>query len=96
MGGEVLPILQLPCLWAGGGRVSTHLGESRAGGGRLVDLGHSAECHGGWHVVPCHSKKVKIQSPSPTVSLLLKASQNNSPNSGCINELSSRNKENTC
>ncbi|MFS7973076.1 hypothetical protein Hanom_Chr09g00852341 [Helianthus anomalus] len=30
-------------------------GESqRAGGGRVVDLGHNARCHDSWHVVPCH------------------------------------------
>ncbi|MFS7923601.1 hypothetical protein Hanom_Chr03g00262591 [Helianthus anomalus] len=27
MGGEVLPIIPLSCLWADGGRVSAHLGE---------------------------------------------------------------------
>ncbi|MFS7918988.1 hypothetical protein Hanom_Chr03g00207621 [Helianthus anomalus] len=27
MRGEVLPIIPLSCLWAGGGRVSAHLGE---------------------------------------------------------------------
>ncbi|MFS7972756.1 hypothetical protein Hanom_Chr09g00848541 [Helianthus anomalus] len=29
MGGEVLPIIPLSCLRAGGGRVSAHLGEPR-------------------------------------------------------------------
>ncbi|MFS7904738.1 hypothetical protein Hanom_Chr01g00039561 [Helianthus anomalus] len=29
MGGEVLPIIPLPCLRASGGRVSAHLGEPR-------------------------------------------------------------------
>ncbi|KAF5805468.1 hypothetical protein HanXRQr2_Chr05g0209701 [Helianthus annuus] len=29
MGGEVLPIISLSCLRAGGGRVSAHLGEPR-------------------------------------------------------------------
>ncbi|MFS8029860.1 hypothetical protein Hanom_Chr17g01527271 [Helianthus anomalus] len=29
MGGEVLPIIPLPCLRAGGGRISTHLREPR-------------------------------------------------------------------
>ncbi|MFS7922810.1 hypothetical protein Hanom_Chr03g00253361 [Helianthus anomalus] len=59
MGGEVLPIISLSCLRAGGGRVSAHLGEPRVDGGRVVDLGHSARCHGGWHVVPsCSNNKI--------------------------------------
>ncbi|MFS7989227.1 hypothetical protein Hanom_Chr11g01044251 [Helianthus anomalus] len=29
MGGEILPIISLACLRAGGGRVSAHLGEPR-------------------------------------------------------------------
>ncbi|KAJ0886627.1 hypothetical protein HanRHA438_Chr09g0381641 [Helianthus annuus] len=42
MGGEVLPMISLSCLRAGGGQVSAHLGEPRANGGRVVDLGHGA------------------------------------------------------
>ncbi|MFS7907523.1 hypothetical protein Hanom_Chr01g00072361 [Helianthus anomalus] len=53
MGDKVLPIISLSCLRTGGGRVSAHLGEPRARGGRVVDLGHNARCH----VVPCRSKK---------------------------------------
>ncbi|MFS7915671.1 hypothetical protein Hanom_Chr02g00168001 [Helianthus anomalus] len=42
--------------WRSGFRAS---GESQgAGGGRVVDLGHNARCHGGWHVVPCRSKQM--------------------------------------
>ncbi|MFS7890436.1 hypothetical protein Hanom_Chr00s000075g01618981 [Helianthus anomalus] len=29
MGGEVLLIIPLSCIWAGGGRVSTHLGRAK-------------------------------------------------------------------
>ncbi|MFS7938079.1 hypothetical protein Hanom_Chr05g00435261 [Helianthus anomalus] len=53
MGGEVLSIILLSCIRAGGGRVSAHLGELRGCGGRVVDLDHSARYHGGWHVLPC-------------------------------------------
>ncbi|MFS7930216.1 hypothetical protein Hanom_Chr04g00341491 [Helianthus anomalus] len=56
MGGEVLPIISLSCLRAGGGRVSAHLGEPR-GCGRVIDIGHNARCYDGWHVVSCRSKK---------------------------------------
>ncbi|KAJ0870944.1 hypothetical protein HanRHA438_Chr11g0506481 [Helianthus annuus] len=59
MEGEVLPIIPPSCLRAGGGWVSAHLGEPRAGGSRVVDLGHSAWCHGGWQIIPCRSKKKK-------------------------------------
>ncbi|MFS7890170.1 hypothetical protein Hanom_Chr00s000007g01615621 [Helianthus anomalus] len=54
MGGEVLSIIPLSCLRAGGGRVSAHLGESRGCGGRVVNLVHSVWCRDGWHVVVCH------------------------------------------
>ncbi|MFS7889151.1 hypothetical protein Hanom_Chr00s000003g01603531 [Helianthus anomalus] len=38
--------------WMFGFRAS---GESQgAGDGRVVDLGHNVQCHGGWHVVPYH------------------------------------------
>ncbi|KAJ0860179.1 hypothetical protein HanRHA438_Chr13g0620881 [Helianthus annuus] len=55
MGGEVLPIIllsSLPRIWE----------SQEAGGGRVVDLGHSARCHGSWHIVPCRSKKKKKNS----------------------------------
>ncbi|MFS8027790.1 hypothetical protein Hanom_Chr16g01502831 [Helianthus anomalus] len=29
MGGDVLPTISFSCLWAGGGRISAHLGEPR-------------------------------------------------------------------
>ncbi|MFS7932631.1 hypothetical protein Hanom_Chr04g00370211 [Helianthus anomalus] len=50
MGGEVLLIIPLSCLWAGGGRVSAHPREPGVDGGRVVDLGHNAWCHSGWQV----------------------------------------------
>ncbi|MFS7951198.1 hypothetical protein Hanom_Chr07g00592111 [Helianthus anomalus] len=46
MGDEVFLIIPLSCLRAGGGRVSVHLGEPRGWRGRVVNLGHSARCHG--------------------------------------------------
>ncbi|MFS7904915.1 hypothetical protein Hanom_Chr01g00041641 [Helianthus anomalus] len=39
MKGEVLPIIPLSCIRAGGGRVSVHLGDPGAGDGRVVDIG---------------------------------------------------------
>ncbi|MFS7993308.1 hypothetical protein Hanom_Chr12g01092521 [Helianthus anomalus] len=56
MGGEILPIIPLSCLRASGGRVSAHLGKAK-GLATIVNLGHNARCHGGWHVVPCRSNK---------------------------------------
>ncbi|MFS7992723.1 hypothetical protein Hanom_Chr12g01085651 [Helianthus anomalus] len=52
MGGEILPIIPLSCLWAGGCRVFAHLESQGAGGGRVVDLSH-----GGWHVIPVVKKR---------------------------------------
>ncbi|KAJ0927829.1 hypothetical protein HanRHA438_Chr04g0187301 [Helianthus annuus] len=53
LGGQVLRVeVGFPRIWESQG----------VGSGRVVDLGHSARCYGGWHVVPCCSKK-KVGSP---------------------------------
>ncbi|MFS8021924.1 hypothetical protein Hanom_Chr16g01433211 [Helianthus anomalus] len=59
MGGEVLPIIPLPCLLAGGGQVSTHLGEPRGWWQSSSRPWPQRPVSSGWHVVPCRLKKVK-------------------------------------
>ncbi|MFS7918984.1 hypothetical protein Hanom_Chr03g00207561 [Helianthus anomalus] len=47
MGGEVLPIIPLLCLWAGGGLVSSHLGEPWGWRRSSSRPWHNARCHSG-------------------------------------------------
>ncbi|KAF5787455.1 hypothetical protein HanXRQr2_Chr10g0452991 [Helianthus annuus] len=53
MGCEVLPIILLSCLRAGGGRVSAHLGEPRDWRQSNSRPWPQRPCHDSWHVVPC-------------------------------------------
>ncbi|MFS8010871.1 hypothetical protein Hanom_Chr14g01302061 [Helianthus anomalus] len=55
MGGEVLPIISLSCLQAGGGRISAHLGEPRGWRRSSSRPWPQRRCQGGWHVVPFRS-----------------------------------------
>ncbi|MFS7893866.1 hypothetical protein Hanom_Chr00s001197g01676071 [Helianthus anomalus] len=70
MGGEVLPIIPFSCLR----RVEVgflRIWESQgAGDGRVVDLGHDAQRHGSWHIVPCRSKKYQLNNSSKKSKML--------------------------